>query len=55
MKWILNKQKGTMVNHPTVGKIKGGVAYQVTDEQANQMKHIINIIVFDDIVLKEEE
>jgi len=55
MKWVLNKQKGSTVNHPTVGKIKGGVAYPVTDEQANQLKHIINLIVFDEVKQIEEE
>jgi len=55
MKWVLNKQKGTTVNHPSVGKLKGGVAYPVTDEQANQLKHIINLIIFDEVIMNEEK
>jgi hypothetical protein len=54
-KYILNRQKGSTINHPSVGKVRGGVAYEVTDHQANMMKHIINIIVFDEIVFKEKE
>jgi|TARA_R100000501_G_C2628126_1_gene122278 hypothetical protein len=55
MKFILNKQKGSTINHPSVGKLHGGVAYEVSDHDANMMKHIINIIVFDEIVFKEKE
>ena len=53
MKWILNKQKGTVINHPKLGKLEGGVAYEVSDEDAGMMKHIINIIVFDDVRKQE--
>lgn len=49
MKYALNTQKGSTVNHPLVGKITGGVAVPVTDEEANMIKHIINIVVFDSI------
>ncbi|MAH49930.1 hypothetical protein CMI37_29195 [Candidatus Pacearchaeota archaeon] len=55
MKFVLNKQRGSTINHPSVGKLKGGVAYEVTEHQANMMKHIINVIVFDEVVLKEKE
>ena len=47
MKYVLNKKKGTIINHPTLGKLEGGVAYCVSDEQANMVKDIINIHIFD--------
>ena len=53
MKWILNIKKGTTVNHPVVGKIEGGTAYQVEDEYAMQVKNILNIVIFDDVVPME--
>jgi hypothetical protein len=49
MKYVLNSKKGTIINHPAIGKLEGGIAVQVTDEEANMLKGIINIIVFDDI------
>ena len=45
--YVLNTKKGTIVNHPSVGKIEGLVAKEITEEQAEQLKHIINLIVFD--------
>lgn len=45
--YVLNIKKGTIIQHPAVGKLEGGVAYNVTDEEAQQLKHIINIIVFE--------
>jgi hypothetical protein len=54
MKWVLNKQKGTVVNHPLVGQLQGGVAYQVDDDVAHMLKNIINLIIFDDVKFKEE-
>jgi len=55
MKWVLNKQKGTVVNHPVVGKLHGGVAYEVTEQEALMLKNIINLIVFNEIKVKEGE
>lgn len=55
MKWALNKQKGTVVNHPAVGKLQGGVAYEITDKEALMLKHIINIVVFDEVKPREKE
>jgi hypothetical protein len=49
MKYALNTKKGTTINHPGVGKIFGGVAIEVTDEEAVSLKNIINIVVFDEI------
>jgi len=53
MKYALNIQKGSTINHPLVGKIEGGVATPVTDKEAEMIKHIINVVVFDSI--KERE
>jgi len=53
MKFALNTQKGTTVNHPSVGKLESGKAYEITDDEAVQLNHIIGIIVFDEVVLKE--
>ena len=50
MKFILNTQKGSTINHPTVGALQGGVAIKVEDEIADQLKHIINVIVFESCV-----
>lgn len=53
MKWIINTKKGTTINHPHVGRLEGLVAYEVEDRVANQLKNIINILVFDKIVPKK--
>jgi|TARA_Y100000310_G_scaffold140352_1_gene139783 hypothetical protein len=55
MKWVLNIQKGTTVNHPSVGKLQGGVAYEITDKEAIMLKHIINLVIFDRVQKKEED
>jgi len=54
MKYVLNVKKGTTVNHPACGKIEGGKAYQISDEMAIQLKHIINLIVFDEVISKKD-
>ena len=55
MKYILNTQKGSTINHPADGKIEGGKAYKVSEEVANQLKHIINIYVLDEVVENVQE
>lgn len=55
MRWALNMQKGTTVIHPAVGKLQGGVAYQVSDKEAVMLKHIINVVVFDDVKFRDKE
>jgi len=55
MKWVLNKQKGTIINHPAAGKMEGLVAYEVEDNIADQMKHVINVVVFDRVEPKRKE
>jgi len=52
MKFVLNTKKGTMIKHPALGELKGGVAYEFTDEEAMQVKNIINILVFDEVIMK---
>lgn len=54
MRYALNVRKGTVVNHPSIGKLQGGVAYPVTDEEANQLKNIINIVVFDSVAERKD-
>jgi len=49
MKYALNIQKGSTINHPAVGKLEGGVAYEVTPHEANQLKGIINVVIFDKV------
>ena len=53
MKYALNIQKGSTINHPAIGKLEGGVAVEVTDHEANQVKHMINVVIFDSIKKKE--
>jgi len=47
--YILNERKGTVVEHPQIGKLIGGIAYKVTQEQAMIGKHIIGLVVFDTV------
>lgn len=54
-KFALNTNKGTTVNHPSVGKLQGNIAKEVTDEEALQLKHIHGIIVFDAVEMREEK
>jgi len=49
MKWVLNTKKGTTVNHPKLGKLKGGIAYQFEDKDAMMVKGIYNIVIFDEV------
>jgi len=53
MKYALNVQKGSSVNHPLVGKIEGGIAMPVTDDEANMLKNVINIVIFESIAERE--
>jgi hypothetical protein len=55
VQYVLNKQKGTIVNHPEIGQIPGLVAVPITDKQANMCKHIRGLIVFDRVVGLNEE
>ena len=49
MPFVLNKKKGTWINHPSVGKLKGGIAYEIRDDQVEMMKNIINVVIFDEV------
>jgi len=51
MKYILNKQRGSTINHPALpgGKLEGATAIQVEDHVANQLKGIYNVVIFDDV------
>ena len=52
--YALNTRKGTTISHPEVS-LKGGFAVPVSDRLANQLKHIINVIVFDGIAGVNED
>ena len=47
--YALNTKKGTTVNHPVIGQIRGLWAVPISTEEANMMRHIINVVVFDGI------
>jgi len=49
MKYALNIKKGTTINHPTIGKLEGGIAIPIKDEDVPQIKNIINIVIFDEV------
>lgn len=51
--YALNVKKGTIINHPEV-KLPGLVAVPVSDHLANQVKHIINVVVFDRVEGKDK-
>ena len=47
--YALNVRRGTTINHPEVNLI-GGIAVRVDEHLANQLKHIINVVVFDSVM-----
>ena len=47
--YALNIKKGTTISHPEV-KLPGLIAVRVSPELANQLKHIINVVVFDSVM-----
>lgn len=47
--YALNIKKGTTITHPDV-TIPGLVAVPVTDKVANQVRNIINVVVFDKVM-----
>ena len=47
--YALNVKNGTTVNHPEV-KLIGGIAVRVSPELANQLKHIIGVVVFNSVM-----
>lgn len=49
MKYALNIKKGTVVNHPRVGKLEAGIARKIDDEEANMLKSIYGIVIFDSV------
>jgi hypothetical protein len=48
-KYALNVNKGSTINHPTIGKLVGGVAMPVTDREAGMVKNIINVVIFESV------
>ena len=57
MKFVLNKQKGSTLNHPALpgGQLEGGTAVEVEDSVAIQVKGIYNVVIFDIVKKKGEE
>ena len=47
--YALNIKKGTTISHPEVN-LPGLIAVRVSPELANQLKHIINVVVFDSVM-----
>ena len=47
--YALNIKKGSTIQHPEVN-LPGLIAVRVSPELANQLKHIINVVVFDSIM-----
>jgi len=47
--YALNTKKGTTVNHPTVGQIRGLYAVPVNTQEANMLRRIIGVVVFEGI------
>jgi len=56
MKYVLNKQKGSTLNHPALpgGKLEGGIAMKVEDSVANQLKGIYNVVIFDNVKSEDD-
>jgi len=50
MTWVLNIKKGTTVNHPEVGQLESGIAYEIDDHYIPQLKNIRNLVIFDMVV-----
>ena len=48
-KYALNIKNGSTIQHPEV-KLPGLIAVKVSPELANQLKHIINVIIFDSVM-----
>lgn len=46
--YALNIRKGTTINHPDI-TLPGLVAVPVDEHLANQLKNIINVVVFDKV------
>ena len=47
--YALNIRKGTVIQHPEI-TLPGLVAVPVTDKVANQVRNIINVVVFDKVM-----
>ena len=46
--YALNIKKGTIIQHPEID-LPGLIAVRVSPELGNQLKHIINIVIFDSV------
>lgn len=50
MKFVLNINKGTTINHPIAGKLEGGKAYEMPERLAIQVKNVMGIVLFDEVI-----
>ena len=53
-RYALNVKKGTTIQHPDV-RLPGLIAVRVDDHVANQLKNIINVVIFDKVEGIDEE
>ena len=54
MQYALNTKKGTKINHPDVS-LPALVAVPVSDKTANQVKHLMNVVIFDRVAGQDKE
>ena len=54
MKYALNKQRGSTINHPMI-KLPGCEAVPISEKEAIMLKGIHNVIIFDSIQEREVE
>lgn len=45
--YALNIQKGTTINHPTIGKLEGRVAKKIPDDQVKMAEGLVNVITLE--------
>ena len=54
MVYALNIKKGTTIRHPSIGELKGGVAVEILEKDSVIAKHLINVVVFDEVIRKKD-
>lgn len=54
MKYALNVRNGSTINHPEVS-LPGLIAVPVSDKVANQLRNVINVVIFDKVMGVNQE
>ena len=54
MPYALNVKKGTLVQHPSLGKLVGGMAKEIGERDVLIAKHLVNVVVFDGFEPKKD-